>query len=49
VADAYQAMTESRPYRSALRRDRALREVAQMAGTQFDPACAEALLAVVGA
>ncbi len=38
VADAYDAMTSSRPYRSAMNREDALRILQQNAGTQFDPA-----------
>jgi putative nucleotidyltransferase with HDIG domain len=37
VADAFDAMTSDRPYRSALDRDEAVAEVARCAGTQFDP------------
>jgi HD-GYP domain-containing protein (c-di-GMP phosphodiesterase class II) len=37
VADAFDAMTSVRPYRSALAVDDALRELERCAGTQFDP------------
>jgi len=37
VADAYDAMTSSRPYRRAVTAERALEEVERCAGTQFDP------------
>ena len=42
VADAFDAMTSTRPYRPALPVEAALAEVARCAGTQFDPepACA---------
>jgi two-component system cell cycle response regulator len=37
VCDAYDAMTEGRPYRPAISREQALEELRQGAGTQFDP------------
>lgn len=37
VADAYSAMTTDRPYRKALARADALREVRRVAGSQLDP------------
>jgi putative nucleotidyltransferase with HDIG domain len=40
VADAYDAMTSSRPYRRAVSAERALEEVERCAGSQFDPAIA---------
>lgn len=46
VADAYDAMTSSRPYRSALGKERALAELAENAGKQFDPQVAWAALEV---
>jgi len=46
VADAFCAMLEPRPYRKPVGRTQALAEVKRCAGTQFDPACVEALLAV---
>jgi HD-GYP domain-containing protein (c-di-GMP phosphodiesterase class II) len=46
VADAFDAMTSSRPYRQALSTDRALAEVAICAGAQFDPLVAELFLDV---
>jgi HD-GYP domain-containing protein (c-di-GMP phosphodiesterase class II) len=45
VVDAFDAMTSLRPYRSALPAPRALREIERCAGSQFDPAMAEAFLA----
>jgi putative nucleotidyltransferase with HDIG domain len=37
VADAYDAMTSARPYRSALSHETAIQELMKCAGTQFDP------------
>ena len=47
VCDAYHAMTSDWPYRPALGRDAALRELAENAGTQFDPLVVDALVAVL--
>jgi putative nucleotidyltransferase with HDIG domain len=44
VCDAYRAMTEDRPYRSALGPDEARRELEEGSGSQFDPECVAALL-----
>jgi HD-GYP domain-containing protein (c-di-GMP phosphodiesterase class II) len=44
VADAFDAMTTNQPYRVALPLERALEEIGNGAGTQFDPACAAGLL-----
>jgi two-component system, cell cycle response regulator len=37
ICDAYNAMTEGRPYRSAFSGEEALEELRRCAGTQFDP------------
>jgi HD-GYP domain-containing protein (c-di-GMP phosphodiesterase class II) len=47
VADAFQAMTAERPYRSAMTRAEALRELRANAGTQFNPVVVEAFIAAV--
>lgn len=44
VADAFDAITSRRPYRTPLSRGEACEELRRHAGTQFDPACVEALL-----
>src|SRR6185503_6588703 len=44
VADAFDAMTSTRPYRRALPMSRALGEIERCAGTQFDPSFARAFL-----
>lgn len=44
VADAYHAMTSSRPYRSAKTKEEALKEIEGGMGTQFDPRVAKAFL-----
>ena len=44
VADAFDAMTSERPYRKALSAEEALSELERNAGTQFDPAVAEAFV-----
>lgn len=46
VCDAYEAMTEPRAYRPAVSRDRALEELLRHSGSQFDPSCVDALVAV---
>jgi len=46
VADAYDAMTSDRPYRSAMSREEACREIERCIGTQFDPVIAGAFLNV---
>lgn len=43
VADAFVAMTSSRPYRDAYSEKEAMRELTEKAGTQFDPAVVDAL------
>jgi putative nucleotidyltransferase with HDIG domain len=45
VADAFDAMTSSRPYRASLRPEAAVQEVRRHMGTQFDPAVVEAFFA----
>jgi hypothetical protein len=47
VADAYQAMTAERPYRSAMSQKSALKELRANAGTQFNPVVVEAFIAIV--
>ncbi|HKY50953.1 MAG TPA: HD domain-containing phosphohydrolase, partial [Candidatus Limnocylindria bacterium] len=47
VADAYQAMTASRPYRPAMSAKAALRELRANAGTQFNPVVVEAFIKTV--
>jgi putative nucleotidyltransferase with HDIG domain len=47
VADAFQAMTAERPYRSAMSRADALRELRANSGTQFNPVVVEAFIAAV--
>ncbi len=47
VADAFDAMTSDRPYRSALLMREALEELYSNAGNQFDPRVVEAFLTVL--
>ena len=44
VADAFDAITSTRPYRDALSAKEACEELRRNAGTQFDPRCVQALL-----
>jgi putative nucleotidyltransferase with HDIG domain len=46
VADAYSTVVEQRPYASTWHMEDALLEVKQKAGTQLDPECVEALVAM---
>jgi HD-GYP domain-containing protein (c-di-GMP phosphodiesterase class II) len=47
TVDAYDAMTNDRPYRRALERDEARRRIVAGAGTAFDPRVARATLAAL--
>jgi len=47
VADTVDAMTSDRPYRKALSLDVVVSELTKYSGTQFDPTCVEAFLAIL--
>jgi diguanylate cyclase (GGDEF)-like protein len=47
ITDSYDAMTQNRPYRKAMTREKAAREIQKNAGTQFDPHIAEIFVNVV--
>lgn len=47
VVDAYDAMTNDRPYRDALPHDEATRRLQENAGTQFDPDVVEAFVVMM--
>jgi putative nucleotidyltransferase with HDIG domain len=47
VADAFEAMTSDRPYRTARRPEEAVAELRRYAGRQFDPAVVEVLASIV--
>jgi putative nucleotidyltransferase with HDIG domain len=47
VADAYEAMTNDRCYRSSIGRDRAVAELRRHAGSQFDVVVVEAFIAAL--
>jgi diguanylate cyclase (GGDEF)-like protein/putative nucleotidyltransferase with HDIG domain len=49
VADAFDAITSTRPYREALSAEHACEELMRHAGSQFDPACVQALLSHLAA
>jgi HD-GYP domain-containing protein (c-di-GMP phosphodiesterase class II) len=48
VADAFDAMTSDRPYRRALPRDEAIREIVGESGEQFDPSAVKTFISVLG-
>ena len=47
LADAFDAMTTDRPYRSALSWSEAIAEIASLAGSQFDPGLTREFLAML--
>ena len=47
AADAFDAMTSTRPYRSALTMEQAFEEMIRCKDEQFDPACVDALIECV--
>jgi len=49
LADAWDAMTTDRPYRSALTDEEAMREIREGRGTQFAPAVVDAFFAALAA
>jgi putative nucleotidyltransferase with HDIG domain len=49
VADSFDAMTAERPYRGPMTEDAAVAELRANAGSQFDPAAVEALIAALPA
>lgn len=48
VADSYDAMTSDRPYRKAYSKEKAIQELKDHAGSQFDPQLVEAFLSTFG-
>jgi HD-GYP domain-containing protein (c-di-GMP phosphodiesterase class II) len=46
VADAYAAMVADRPYRKALTEEEAIAELQACRGSQFDPRCVDAFIAM---
>jgi len=48
VADTFEAITSTRPYRESRAQAEALRELEQHAGSQFDPVCVAALHRALG-
>ena len=47
LADAFDAMTSERPYRSALSKEEAILEINRCKGTQFDPFLAESFIKII--
>ena len=47
ACDAYHAMISDRPYRKAMSKDGAIKELVSHSGSQFDPLVAEALVSVI--
>lgn len=47
IVDAYDSMTNDRPYRKALSRDVAIAEIKKNSGTQFDPLVVDVFLEII--
>lgn len=48
VVDAYDAMTQDRPYRKAMSKETAVKELVTHSGSQFDPAVVRVFLNIIG-
>ncbi len=48
IVDAYDVMTSGRPYKEAVSREEALKEIEDCAGSQFDPELAEKFVKMIG-
>ncbi|MBN1891307.1 MAG: diguanylate cyclase [Clostridiales bacterium] len=48
VVDAYDAMTQDRPYRKAMSKEVAVKELVTHSGSQFDPAVVRVFLNIIG-
>lgn len=49
IAEAYDVMTSNRPYRKAMSREKAVRELKKQSGKQFDPKLVEVFLTILQA
>ncbi|MBM3710721.1 MAG: HD domain-containing protein, partial [Actinobacteria bacterium] len=47
IVDAYDAMTNDRPYRKAYNKDYAIKELLKNAGKQFDPVLVEKFINII--
>ncbi|MFA5383598.1 MAG: CHASE4 domain-containing protein [Eubacteriales bacterium] len=47
IVDAYEAMTHDRPYRKAMSRDDAVKELEKLAGSQFDPGLVQLFIQII--
>ena len=47
IIDAYDAMLTERPYKKAMTKEEAIKEIKRCAGTQFDPKLVERFLKIV--
>jgi len=47
IADAYDAMTNNRPYRKAMSKEKAIQELKEKAGIQFDPRLIQTFLTII--
>jgi HD-GYP domain-containing protein (c-di-GMP phosphodiesterase class II) len=47
VVDAYDAMTEDRPYRKGMLKQEAIAEIMRSEGTQFDPEVSKIFIKII--